>query len=237
MDYKKHYGLLCERGQVRVLENTYTEVHHIIPRCLGGSNDKENLTTLTAREHFIAHWLLSRVYPQDRKIQLAFKMMCDVQYGRRYTPSSRTVAEARKKVAELNSKHQTGKSRAEILGVEKAQEVLAKISKTKTGSKASEETRKKISLALTRLPRPKHKGRVHINNGTDRKFVPADLVDSYLSTGWSKGRLPESEITRNKRKETCKNRCWVSNETTQLLVKKDSVKQYLLQGYVLVNKK
>jgi hypothetical protein len=237
MDYKKHYRLLCERGQVRILKNTYTEVHHVIPKCLGGGNAKENLTTLTAREHFIAHWLLSRMYPQDRKIQLAFKMMCDVNYGRRYTPSSRTVGEARKKVAELNSRHQTGKSRVEILGVEKAKEVLAKISKTKTGSKATEETKKKISLALTGLPRPKHKGRVYMNNGISRKFVPANLVEDYIKAGWVKGRLPESETTKNRRKETCKNRCWVNNGITHMLVKKDSVEEYLQQGYVLGYKK
>ena len=41
--------------------NTYKELHHIIPRSLGGTDEKDNLTYLTAREHFICHWLLVKM--------------------------------------------------------------------------------------------------------------------------------------------------------------------------------
>ncbi len=41
----------------------YYERHHIIPRSLGGSDDSDNLAYLTAREHFICHWLLVKIYP------------------------------------------------------------------------------------------------------------------------------------------------------------------------------
>lgn len=47
------------------LENEYvgyTERHHILPKCLGGTNDKENLVNLSAREHFICHLLLTKIY-------------------------------------------------------------------------------------------------------------------------------------------------------------------------------
>ena len=37
----------------------YHERHHITPKCLGGTNDKENLIDLFAREHFEAHRLLA----------------------------------------------------------------------------------------------------------------------------------------------------------------------------------
>jgi len=39
--------------------NTYLERHHVIPESLGGVNCKENLAKLTAREHFICHWLFN----------------------------------------------------------------------------------------------------------------------------------------------------------------------------------
>lgn len=39
----------------------YLESHHIIPKCLGGNNDKSNLVLLTAREHFIVHILLLKM--------------------------------------------------------------------------------------------------------------------------------------------------------------------------------
>jgi hypothetical protein len=36
------------------------ETHHIVPRSLGGTNGKDNLVHLTYREHFLAHWLLTK---------------------------------------------------------------------------------------------------------------------------------------------------------------------------------
>lgn len=60
MNYKQIYFRLCIRGQYRTLSG-YTERHHIVPRSLGGSNDPQNITTLTAREHWIAHKLLVRI--------------------------------------------------------------------------------------------------------------------------------------------------------------------------------
>lgn len=36
------------------------EVHHILPKSMGGSNEKHNLVKLTTREHFLAHLLLER---------------------------------------------------------------------------------------------------------------------------------------------------------------------------------
>jgi 5-methylcytosine-specific restriction endonuclease McrA len=71
MNYKKIYDLLCSRGQtVRSLD--YIEKHHIIPKCLGGNDSEENLTRLTAREHYIAHWLLHKIYKKIGKFLMHF---------------------------------------------------------------------------------------------------------------------------------------------------------------------
>ena len=40
----------------------YHERHHITPKCMGGTNDNENLIDLFAREHYIAHLLLAKIY-------------------------------------------------------------------------------------------------------------------------------------------------------------------------------
>lgn len=48
----------------------YVEVHHIIPKCLGGSNNNDNLVVLTQKEHRIAHLVLSKVITGNPKIQL-----------------------------------------------------------------------------------------------------------------------------------------------------------------------
>ena len=71
MNYEKIYNQIIDRAKIRVLEG-YKEIHHIIPRCVGGTNDKDNLVTLTAREHFICHWLLVRMYPDNNKLWLRY---------------------------------------------------------------------------------------------------------------------------------------------------------------------
>lgn len=58
--YHKWYFSLCLRGQNRPQMLSYSERHHIIPKSCGGSNKKENITVLTAREHFVAHLCLVR---------------------------------------------------------------------------------------------------------------------------------------------------------------------------------
>lgn len=74
MKYIKIYYDICEKGKFdRVLE--YSESHHIIPRCMGGSDDLSNLTRLSAREHYLAHYLLTKMHPNDYKILYAFGAM------------------------------------------------------------------------------------------------------------------------------------------------------------------
>lgn len=48
MNYKKCYNLLIEKARNRVN--------------LDCVNDKSNIIPLTAREHYIAHWLLYKIY-------------------------------------------------------------------------------------------------------------------------------------------------------------------------------
>lgn len=64
MDYKKHYDMLIERSQSRTIMG-YVEKHHIIPKCLGGSDNKDNIAILTPEEHFLAHQLLVKIYPDS----------------------------------------------------------------------------------------------------------------------------------------------------------------------------
>lgn len=66
MNYDKIYKQIIEFRKENPLDkDQYGENHHIIPRCLGGSDDKENLVRLTAREHFICHMLLAEIYPKE----------------------------------------------------------------------------------------------------------------------------------------------------------------------------
>jgi len=87
MNSEKLYKSIIERGQLRKNIKGYSELHHIIPKCLGGSDCEENLVRLTAREHFIAHWLLTRIHPDCIKIIHAFTCMSMKQNKRRLSSS------------------------------------------------------------------------------------------------------------------------------------------------------
>lgn len=75
MDYLKHYNAIIERGQTRIKPDLYLESHHIIPRCLGGSDSPSNLVDLTPEEHYVAHQLLVKIYPNNSKLYHAANMM------------------------------------------------------------------------------------------------------------------------------------------------------------------
>lgn len=52
--------LITERGFEHKPEHNYTELHHIVPRYLGGGNEKENLVRLSLKDHTLAHYVLWR---------------------------------------------------------------------------------------------------------------------------------------------------------------------------------
>ena len=89
MNYQIIYDQIIDRAKNRKKPDCYCELHHIIPKSLGGSNDKENLVYLTAREHFIAHWLLKNIHKNKQMIYAFFSMTKPVGNGRtRYTSHS-----------------------------------------------------------------------------------------------------------------------------------------------------
>ncbi len=68
MNYQRHYEALIERARKRPALEGYKEAHHVIPKCLGGTNDATNLVDLTAEEHFVAHQLLAKMHPSNTKV-------------------------------------------------------------------------------------------------------------------------------------------------------------------------
>lgn len=68
-------NILDTRGRF-ACGDEYHECHHIEPRCMGGTNDEENLIDLFAREHFIAHRMLALENPDDEKLVYAWWNMC-----------------------------------------------------------------------------------------------------------------------------------------------------------------
>lgn len=74
MNYQLHYDNIIQKARNRILDG-YTEQHHIVPRCLGGTDDSENLVRLTPEEHYVAHQLLVKIFPTEPKLLYAALMM------------------------------------------------------------------------------------------------------------------------------------------------------------------
>lgn len=70
MNYRKIYGNIIRNSisENRTKSNdVYYERHHILPKSLGGSDRKSNLVLLTAKEHYICHLLLVKIFRFDEK--------------------------------------------------------------------------------------------------------------------------------------------------------------------------
>lgn len=106
MEYLKIYNNIIEKAKIRSL-NGYTEKHHITPKCLGGSNKKDNIVSLTAKEHYICHKLLCEIYPTEHKLKYAFWRMCNVANNefqdRNYKVSSRVYDRIKREIQTITS--------------------------------------------------------------------------------------------------------------------------------------
>jgi hypothetical protein len=90
MNYKNVHDSIIERSKSRqTISGQYYEKHHILPKCLGGTNDRDNLVKLTAREHFLIHRLLCKIHQNDSiqvrsKLASAFNKMCSKNHHQRF---------------------------------------------------------------------------------------------------------------------------------------------------------
>lgn len=135
---KWYYALMTKRRETP--PDGYSEVHHEIPKSLGGSNAKTNLVRLTAREHFIAHRLLTKMTTGAAKRSMVFALN-RVRTSGKYLPNSRTVEAVREMYA------------SQLRGVPRTEETRRKISEKVKGFEMPEEAKAKISVAFKGKPK------------------------------------------------------------------------------------
>jgi hypothetical protein len=111
----------------------YYEKHHIIPKCMGGTNVKSNIVLLLAKEHYIAHLLLTRCV--DKKyLSKVYNAYIKMAYSKsttqkRYT--SKSFALARAACSEKN--------KLLFKGMKKSEEWKSKIRDAHIGKNMSDE--------------------------------------------------------------------------------------------------
>jgi hypothetical protein len=141
MNYERIYNQIVERARSenrkKLKDGIYYERHHIIPKCLGGTNDDVNLVLLTAREHFICHQLLCDIYPNNRLLIHALWLMINgfksKSQTRDYKVSSRIYEQLKIKrriALQTFNSHRKNKTHEDIYGKDKANDIKLKISAT-----------------------------------------------------------------------------------------------------------
>ena len=140
MDYGAHYEALIAKARSRDATG-YIERHHVIPRCMGGSDSADNLVSLTPEEHFVAHLLLAKIFAGNVKVLHAAMAM---QMVNRETQRR-----------EVNNKRYGW--------------LRKRFSEARRGHVVSDETRNKIGAALTgrRLPDEQRRKLREANIGRD----------------------------------------------------------------------
>jgi hypothetical protein len=109
MNYAEHYEKLITRAKNRI-PPSYFETHHIIPKCQGGDNNPSNLVKLTPEEHYLAHLLLCKMHPYDKKLLYAANVMTTGPDGKRN--NNKSFGWLRRKMSELSkgpNNHMYGK--------------------------------------------------------------------------------------------------------------------------------
>lgn len=189
---------------------TYSEKHHIIPRCMGGTDIIHNMVILTVREHILVHKLLTKMTVGKIKSRLCFAhhMMVRGRQGTYVNMSEREIQSARKKLSEAQRILQTGRKHSE--------ETKRKISESNRGKVVSQETRDKISKAnkgkLLGLRRPPEFGEKISKALTGRK-KNEDWVnkinrnpEKIRKTAEAHRGMKRSEISRKRMSDSAKKR-------------------------------
>ena len=150
--YEKWYTTITDRARNRTVTG-YTESHHVIPRSLGGSDDADNLVDLTAREHFICHWLLTKIHTGEsrNKMIYALRMMRAEKHGQQRYESkitARVYESIKQDYAVIQSERIRGEKNP-MWGKHHTPEAREAIRQKNTGKQITDEQREKLVQAMT----------------------------------------------------------------------------------------
>jgi hypothetical protein len=127
--------------------NGYSEKHHVLPKSMGGNDASSNIIYLTARQHFVAHWMLWKTY--GGSMTTAFNYMNGItRYGQRI--NSRTaemlkheeIERQKQKTFSIETRLKMSNAK---LGTKRPDELIEKIRQAQIGRKLSDEWRANVS--------------------------------------------------------------------------------------------
>lgn len=193
--YTRWYYAIIDQAKDRTTIQ-YTESHHVLPRSMFPSLHPEpnNRVNLTAREHFICHWLLTKMVhlPDDaKKMWYAFWAMSMDRDRTRHRIPARIWAKLREQRGTITAEQ----NRARVW-TEASKE---KLRQANIGKVNSEESNAKRSAKLKgRTLSEEHKDKLRVKKAPFSEEHKKKLSEAKLG----KKRQPHSEETKAKMRET-----------------------------------
>lgn len=190
----------------------YVERHHIVPKSEGGTDNDDNIVALTAREHYICHLLLAKIYNDYKMYSAVVYMQCKTKRQKRdFKFNSHLYEQIRKDFSIKNSEAHKGqipwnkgipqseeakKKNSEahkgrdtwMKGKHHTAEAKAKISAVRKGKKfkpLSDQHKKAISEG-NKGRKCANKGKRWVNDGIKNSYI---LIGEDLPPGFVYGRI------------------------------------------------
>lgn len=184
MNHTLAYQRLIAKAGIRGYVDGYVEQHHILPKTLGGSDDRSNLVFLTAREHFLAHMLLAKIHGGN--------LWLPVVRMKRFKDGSK----ANSRLYEIGRIANAKEVSKRLKGTKLTEEHKQKISDSGRGAKRSDETKQRISAALKDKPKSEqHKRSLSKANLGCKKLTVSPLKGCKQSPEHIARRLAASSVT------------------------------------------
>lgn len=243
--YTKIYHQIIEKAKTTQVIG-YTEKHHIIPRSMGGSNRKDNLVRLPAREHFICHWLLTKMTTGKDKASMIYAlngMKRKNKFQERYETAitSKVYTKAKEEFSKVHSEKMKGTipwnkgktgllteyQHAKLMEGIKHREIdpenqrlgqLKRIAQV-TGRKDSEETKKKKSMAAL-----------------GKKRGPMSDEEKLKRSVTNKGKKKTATHAENVRQANI-GMIAINKNNTEKRIKREQADYWIEQGWTLGGKK
>lgn len=184
--------------------NKYYEMHHICPKSIDMfptfSKEDWNIIKLSARQHFIAHWLLYKSYPTSRKQLYAFLCMADKQSRNNKRDAIKLSSRLYEKYRKINNKRIAEERKGKAYYKDKNGEIvyckttdprvlsgeLTSLTKGRSSGVRSEKWKKKHAAKLREIKRnPNKKKKLYFLDIQIEVSFYSEKFILLLEQGWS----------------------------------------------------
>lgn len=204
-----YYNIISNALSRASIDTAYTEQHHIIPKSLGGTNEKSNLVALTAKEHYICHLLLPKMTSGLAKKKMIYALYCITHVRNkgqvtRYIPSAKQYAKI-KEVWQESLRGRPAHNKGKPMSAEQKEKLrranLGKPSYVRTAATKEKMSKSQIGIS-------KGKGRISNRKGVT---MSAEQKEKIRQSMLGKNTGPHSASTIQKMKVPKQRVCRLSD--------------------------